>query len=55
MSKVIGKMSAGIGYTMQSMKNATSNCKVDGKVCSKENALHTRQSARSAVQRHCPE
>lgn len=39
MSKLIGKMSAGFGYTMRGMKSASVNCKVDGEVCEKEKEI----------------
>lgn len=39
MNKIIGKMSAGIGFTMQGVKNASANCKVDGKICGKEKEI----------------
>lgn len=39
MNKFIGKMGAGIDCTIQGMKDASANCKVDGKVCGKEKEI----------------
>ena len=39
MNKIIGKMNAGIGYTIHGMKNASVNCKLDGKICGEEKRI----------------